>query len=483
LQMIDNFEPLTLKTLSSEVAVLDLVPMSKGVLDGRYFHVLVGNCYGQRSLFKILRNQKFDPNLLKKISKEARSICHPNVRSYVRVCSAPENLMLVTEFLDANFDALPGKTYSTWTKIKMIKGVVAGVRYLYAKDPALVPRIVAENILFDDKSKTVKVDIGWKTVSQHTRVLESTTETDVVQNIGAVMFQNFRSEDRPDVLTRLINLSVHPILTLNKLYNILNQVLVEIAFMEDEVLKQFWTNNYPETTEVQISELVPALKKYLLQQGLTLNESWVESVKLGFAMLLNTTSHFGVISMEEFANLMKFFGPMKNLSTSRDFTTSQLVWLPFSDKMFSLFCEPWFHGETDAIAAETLLKETKIGTYLMRFSSTPGNYAVSCVVKDKGPVHIRIINKGATLEIILDDRPNKFIDEWDVLEFCKRKFNLNTPCPGSKYYNQFSPMKDTLGLFSQRQIPDDSFAKAPLARVSPYLMSQTSNNNNMNFDH
>lgn len=135
------------------------------------------------------------------------------------------------------------------------------------------------------------------------------------------------------------------------------------------------------------------------------------------------------VFVEEFGNLLKWFGPMID-SNSQNFLQT----------MQNLFTKRWFHGDISGETAESRLAGNAPKTFLIRFSSTPGNYALSKIVEnvdhDKILVHIRIIHKpGEGFSFILDGQTYQFLTLDDLIK-CPL-LDLGSPCSGSKYYVQF----------------------------------------------
>jgi hypothetical protein len=90
--------------------------------------------------------------------------------------------------------------------------------------------------------------------------------------------------------------------------------------------------------------------------------------------------------------------------------------------------------------AQTRLAGMEPGTYLIRFSSQPGSYALSKVIvnqnKERVLVHIRISHTpGGKFSITLDNKVCEFETLEELVD--SNLLNLRQPCPGSKYFAQF----------------------------------------------
>jgi hypothetical protein len=51
--------------------------------------------------------------------------------------------------------------------------------------------------------------------------------------------------------------------------------------------------------------------------------------------------------------------------------------------------EPWFHGVVTRQGAEQLLRGSKVGTFLVRFSQSQRSYSISLSMGDDRPRHVR----------------------------------------------------------------------------------------------
>lgn len=90
-----------------------------------------------------------------------------------------------------------------------------------------------------------------------------------------------------------------------------------------------------------------------------------------------------------------------------------------------------FHGDITAKQAQDLLKSYgKPNTYLVRFSSNPGLYAISTLSEDKKPNHYRVIysvGKGFYYK-------NEYYESiTKLLSKVKDVLGLDKACPGSKF--------------------------------------------------
>jgi len=145
--------------------------------------------------------------------------------------------------------------------------------------------------------------------------------------------------------------------------------------------------------------------------------------------ITTSTSEEGIVSVEKFGKILQLFGPIRD-STGR---------VTLLNKVTSLLRKPWFHGDLSTQDAVARLTPQRVGTFLVRFSSSqPGCYTISKVAEPNTINHQRVIfsqgngyiinNKSySSLEHLIDAATN----ELQVLE----------SCPGSPYAQIFAHSK------------------------------------------
>jgi len=123
-------------------------------------------------------------------------------------------------------------------------------------------------------------------------------------------------------------------------------------------------------------------------------------------------------------------------------------------KMFSLYLEKWYHGRVTNAEAGTLLQKTKKGSFLLRCSCQKGNYTLS-FLKDNNEslAHVRIVVHRGVLDMRLNGVSHLFEDEWDLIKHCRTFFDLDTDCPGSKFYQKFKALRHELRYLNDQACP------------------------------
>jgi len=128
---------------------------------------------------------------------------------------------------------------------------------------------------------------------------------------------------------------------------------------------------------------------------------------------------------------MKWFGPMMDPNEIEN---------NFVYRMQNLLTKRWFHGDISLQEAQARLAGTEPGTFLLRFSSNPGQFALSKMIenlsKEHVIVHIRISHiPGGKYSFVLDGKTYEYTNLDELVK--SPVLNLTKPCQGSKYYAQF----------------------------------------------
>jgi len=129
------------------------------------------------------------------------------------------------------------------------------------------------------------------------------------------------------------------------------------------------------------------------------------------------------VSLQEFSNLLAYFGPLnygEDLLNAVDNVTKKA----------------WFFGGLTTKDAELLLASKKVGTFLVRLSTTnPGSYSVSIMHKTNRVRHLRV-NRTKELKYEYDTKLYASLDEF--LAATQRSLGLKAVCPGSPFVKIYS---------------------------------------------
>lgn len=138
-----------------------------------------------------------------------------------------------------------------------------------------------------------------------------------------------------------------------------------------------------------------------------------------------------MVDLEKFGDILRWFGPI----TDNDGKVRIL------ERITEILAQPAFHGDISAPQAHKFLNSyKKPGSYLVRFSSIHGQYAISHVSEDLSVNHHRISYK---LGEGFYFRNEYYPTLKGLLDVISPVLGLGDPCPGSKYQPLFSSENQT----------------------------------------
>ncbi|MDP2435120.1 MAG: protein kinase, partial [archaeon] len=121
------------------------------------------------------------------------------------------------------------------------------------------------------------------------------------------------------------------------------------------------------------------------------------------------------VSVERFGKILSWLGPLQGVG--------------IMSEVKELLSKPWFHGFISADDVNNSLKGKQPGTFLLRFSSEPGCYAISAMARD-GIKNFRIAHKPGG-PYIIGQAQLKSLSE--IVSTYSESLGMLTPCPGSPY--------------------------------------------------
>jgi len=152
--------------------------------------------------------------------------------------------------------------------------------------------------------------------------------------------------------------------------HLLDKIAIE-STIHDQEGKTFWIDEALGLKDIHWKAFLRAFASYF---KLSVDFS-------DFKYLQAVLPNSGAISMEDFANLCEWFGPLD----------SGAVLL---ERIKNLLSNPWFHGFVSALDAEKILMHTKKKkTFLVRFSKEPGCYSISTLASIHEVKHFRVSHK------------------------------------------------------------------------------------------
>jgi len=193
-------------------------------------------------------------------------------------------------------------------------------------------------------------------------------------------------EECPPSLRKLIEQCWSPLPeqrpTFLQLISQLDECILEIAISDKEA-RRMWKRHFTEANQLKCE--IP-WDAFLGALSLTLRMSPGLKIFQGIKMMI-LKNDSNIVSIEEFGNIMKWFGPMMDPNEIEN---------NFVYRMQNLLTKRWFHGDISLQEAQARLAGTEPGTFLLRFSSNPGQFALSKMIenlsKEHVIVHIRILH-------------------------------------------------------------------------------------------
>jgi len=207
--------------------------------------------------------------------------------------------------------------------------------------------------------------------------------------------------------------------------------------IDDKEGHDFWKSSFYQNgdnkSEVNWTWFLEALSTFMKMSP---NLKIFEGLK---SMLVKNTET-NLVCIEEFGNILKWFGPMNSKEPENNFLS----------KMLQLFGMRWFHGDISIETAQTRLAGNEPGTFLIRFSSTPGSYALSKIIVDsenqRAIVHIRISHSENEFEFSYEKKNYEYKSLQDLVN--AQVLQCISACPGSYYYAKFRKREKVQGYIN-----------------------------------
>lgn len=203
--------------------------------------------------------------------------------------------------------------------------------------------------------------------------------------------------------------------------DIFDHLIIEHV-ITDKVGQEFWKNYFFGKYEVKWPRFIKGFMRFL---GINLVDNYDRTPEfIALKLSLELPTQEGVISIESFSAALAWHGP---LTKGKNFVVNV-------HKMWSSL--PGFVGPVSSKESEQLLAPEKIkeSTYMIRFSSTPGDYVVSFKAKKSKEnttnrfVHYKILHKAGG--------PYQFDSkDFESLDACIKvmKKSAKNPFPGNKF--------------------------------------------------
>ncbi|EGC29890.1 SH2 domain-containing protein [Dictyostelium purpureum] len=402
---------------------------------GAFGSVYKGIVRGKEVAIKKLTQTVFEENTMNEFRKEVSLMAklrNPHLLLFMGACTTPDDLSIVTELMPK------GSVHSLLRAKEDSPDFITFKRaILIARDTALgMTWLHASNILhLDLKPANLLVDQNWVVkvadfgLSKYMK--KGATQSGQAGSplyMAPEMLLNQPYDEKVDVFSFVILL--WELLTkqepYNKLYSSYPQLVEGVVNKKNrpiipdyfpsrlkDLLNRCWDHHparrpsFAEITKSKFLESIlidglildPSGRQFWAQYYLGKEEaSWnsfiinfslfcgyeshlhSDDIKLKFLKLLLVPSDSDVVTIDMFGKILTWCGPLTN---GKD----------FFEKVYSICSIKGFLGQTSSKNANTYLAGKKPGTYILRFSSDPGSYAISYLNKNKEIVHARVIYK------------------------------------------------------------------------------------------
>ena len=409
-------------------------------------------------------------------------IFHPNVVLFMGANTDPkEKLMIVTERLPTDLHSLLIENKNKYDlslrkRMKMAKEAALGVNWLHSGKNQFIHRdLKLSNLLVthdfhvrvadfgltrikDKKASTSEAPQGspaymapevfmgqydekcdvysfgmclWEMLTQE-RVFADIPQLEKL--MFAVVEEGRRPQIPPNCPTSLRNLitscwdadpTKRP--SFKEILEQLDHVLVDVV-VQDHSARAMWKKNFWGKSSVSWEDFMKAVCTALQVQANADNELDLLCLKEVVAttpkkkkIKAKSTGDAGLqVKMTTFGNIVQCFGPFDQ---------------KFLGRVNKVLASKWFFGNvSQSDSEEALLSHNKPGTFIIRFSSTPGFFTLSFIGKTQLEHH-RIISVPGSGCLVWGQQ---FKDLFAVVEAGKKKKGLlHKECPGSPYKHLF----------------------------------------------
>jgi len=447
---------------------------------GGFGIVYKGEWRGAVVAIKKLKQQQLTQSQLAEFRHEASIMKklrpHTDVVLFLGVVSAPPNLCIVTEYLPygdlASLLLDHNVNISLKTKVRMAISASAGLLHLHREN--IVHRdLAARNLLIkkdDNGNMDVRVcDFGYSRENLYEvnnsdsgvgplkwmapeSLRRTFTKKSDVWSFGVVLWEMLaRSQPYPDhsptnaakavltgyrmpippdtppslsnMITECWQLKPEDRPDFGELNRRLRELYQELCAAEigDPLGSHLWKSYFDLRAIVEWKMFLKAFCETTKVLPPTLDQLWVRCL-----MALLVTNENETVQVEEFAKVLGWFGPMSDV-------------YGMLDRLTRLLSHRWFHGDVTAQQAEQLLMGRPPSTFLVRFSSTGGNFSISVLRGNSRIEHYRIRH--------MPERGYLFQGQtWSHVDALitdnADKLGLLHPCPGSKFEHLFRAQQD-----------------------------------------
>jgi len=448
-----NTAPETVSALHSSEVLCD---WDRPIGRGTFGAVYKGLCRGQPVVAKKLT---LNPESVEEFEHEVDTMVklrHPNVVLFMGACAEPTTRLIVMEFLprgsvgdmlDKNLQEPAKHTPPSFElRMRMAEHTAKGMNWLHCSDPPILHLDLKLHNLLMDNYKNVKVaDFGLSRVKT-SMVMEGRAGTPTymapemitdyefdekadVYSFGILVwelafwkwawdelptkkdvFESVTKGKRPvipqdtgETLRLLLELAWdqnpvdRPTFSSILSTQVLDRVVLEhyVNFDRNKLGWELWFDYFLELREVPVADFMDAL--FATLQVDTPKEDSLQ-YRLVVELLLPEKSQEdegGNVTLQNYARLLESFGPLETGTA-------------FLERIRKSLIIGGFHGLIETKQAERILGR-RPGTFLIRYSTTPGAFAISVVTERETLKHYRIVHQaGQPFTLLLANKSHNY---------------------------------------------------------------------------
>lgn len=187
-------------------------------------------------------------------------------------------------------------------------------------------------------------------------------------------------------------------------------ILIESTLLHDVGAVRFWKAFFPDEQSVPFPRFAQALIEYFSLRYPT----GVDDVHIKCVSALVSPNNARVVTLEQFSNVVEWCGPF----------TEQFI-----SRVHDLLKLSYFHGDLSAADAQRLMANDKKGSWVLRFSSKPGDFTITVKGENNVTTNYRLEKVKGGYVFGKTQHPSLA----DALSVYKKDLGLKNPVGGSKY--------------------------------------------------
>eukprot|EP01128_Nolandella_sp_AFSM9_P008353 TRINITY_DN498_c0_g1_i2.p1 TRINITY_DN498_c0_g1~~TRINITY_DN498_c0_g1_i2.p1 ORF type:complete len:584 (-),score=112.98 TRINITY_DN498_c0_g1_i2:95-1846(-) len=413
--------------------------------EGAFSKVYKGRCRGKDVAIKVLDNIEYDETILEEFIDEVEimaHLLHPNIVLLMGACLeshyGENNWAIITEFLPRGdlYGIIhdPNITLSISQKIQFAIDVASGMAWLQGRQPMILHRdLKPTNVLVDENWACKICDFGLSQIKRSKRKIiddedapgsvlwmapevllnKSIDEKIDIYSFGLVLWEIitqgelFTSYDDKKLFTEDIAIKgvrppidrVPPIVlplivrcwgpkpstrpTFERLIPLLAQARIDYHLPKPVCMHggRFWAKYWKDRYRIPFERFLSQFSRFM---RVTPSPA---VTKILYSMIARESQTEPLVTIDRFANVLKWFGPMK-----------QDKGVTVIDRIYTLLAQPWFFGDITLQDAEKKLEphKHKPGTFLLRLNRggseaiTKTPFTISRIAADGQSYHTRV---------------------------------------------------------------------------------------------